>query len=149
MIVTEHWLQRYETAEGDIYYLTIPKSMVSRSLATAYNEAKAAIPAQDQLGSDETSFKNNGKKNWVWCISSALLTVFHIATSRSRKVLEELVGEDFKGYLNFDSFSANCSFAWNYDIKAQYYWAHLIRDTQKAEQELLRFPAKITQGMSH
>ncbi len=56
------------------------------------------------------------------------MTVFHIATSRSRAVLEELVGDEFKGYLNFDYFSANCSFAWNYSVKAQYCWAHLIRD---------------------
>ena len=43
-------------------------------------------------------------------------------------MLEQLVGEEFVGYLNFDYFSANCSFAWNYWIKAQYCWAHLIRD---------------------
>jgi len=110
------------------YLAKLCNGTISDSLADAYEEAKAAIPQQDQLGSDETSFKNNGKKNWVWCISSALITVFHIATSRSRAVLEELVGEEFQGYLNFDYFSANCSFAWNYDIKAQYCWAHLIRD---------------------
>jgi hypothetical protein len=43
-------------------------------------------------------------------------------------VLEKLVGPEFAGYLNFDYFSANCSFAWNFWIKAQYCWAHLIRD---------------------
>lgn len=110
------------------YLSKLCTGVVSESLAEGYEEAKSAIPDQPQLGSDETSFKDNGKKNWVWCISSAIMTVFHIATSRSRKVLEELVGEEFKGYLNFDYYSANCSFAWNYDIKAQYCWAHLIRD---------------------
>ena len=30
--------------------------------------------------------------------------------------------------MNFDYFSANCSFVWNYWIKAQYCWAHLIRE---------------------
>ena len=45
-----------------------------------------------------------------------------------REVLEKLVGPEFAGYLNFDYFSANCSFAWNNWIKAQYCWAHLIRD---------------------
>ena len=110
-------------------YLTkLCTGIVSGSLADAYEEARAAIPQQPQLGSDETSFKNNGRKNWIWCISSTVLTVFHIATTRSRAVLEELVGEEFQGYLNFDYFSANCSFAWNYVIKAQYCWAHLIRD---------------------
>ena len=62
------------------------------------------------------------------CITTATFSVFHIAASRSREVLEKLVGPDFSGYLNFDYFSANCSFAWNHWIKAQYCWAHLIRD---------------------
>jgi hypothetical protein len=44
-----------------------------------------------------------------------------------------LVGPEFSGYLNFDYFSANCSFAWNYWIKAQYCWAHLIRDIRFLE----------------
>ena len=123
------------------YLSKICTGIVSESLADAYEEAKAAIPQQAQLGSDETSFKNNGKKNWVWCISSMILTVFYIATSRSREVLEELVGEDFTGFMNFDYFSANCSFAWNYDAKAQYCWAHLIRDIRF----LMKHPDKKTQ----
>ena len=110
------------------YLSKLCTGVISGSLADAYDEVRRAIPQQPQLGSDETSFKNNGRKNWVWCISSAVLTVFHIATSRSRAVLEELVGDEFVGYMNFDYFSANCSFAWNYAIKAQYCWAHLIRD---------------------
>jgi transposase len=122
------------------YLSKLCTGIVSDSLAEAYEEAKAAIPEQPQLGSDETSFKDNGKKNWVWCISSAIMTVFHISKSRSRAVLEELVGDEFKGYLNFDYFSANCSFAWNYDVKAQYCWAHLIRDMRF----LLKHPDKKT-----
>lgn len=122
------------------YLSKLCTGIVSDSLSDAYEETKAAIPQQAQLGSDETSFKNNGKKNWVWCISSVILTVFHIATSRSRAVLEELVGEEFTGYLNFDYFSANCSFAWNYDAKAQYCWAHLVREMKF----LLKLPDKKT-----
>ncbi|NOZ39834.1 MAG: transposase [Planctomycetes bacterium] len=57
-------------------------------------------------------------------------------------VLEELVGPDFKGFIHFDYFSANYSFAWNYDIKAQYYWAHLIRDMRF----LLKHPDKKTKA---
>ena len=110
------------------YLSKLCTDVVSGSLADAYEEVRRAIPQQPQLGSDETSFKNNGRKNWVWCISSAVLTVFHIATSRSRAVLEELVGDEFVGYMNFDYFSANCSFVCNYAIKAQYCWAHPIRD---------------------
>jgi transposase len=101
---------------------------ISDSLQDAYDELTEAIPRQQQLGSDETSHKDNGKKHWIWCITAVTFSVFHIAKTRSREVLEKLVGEEFAGYLNFDYFSANCSFAWNFSIKAQYCWAHLIRE---------------------
>lgn len=110
------------------YLAKLCTGVISDSLQTAYAGVKEAIPHQEQLGSDETSIKDNGKKHWIWCITTAAFSVFHIATTRSREVLEKLIGPEFAGYLNFDYFSANCSFAWNYWIKAQYCWAHLIRD---------------------
>ena len=110
------------------YLAKLCNGTISASLADAHEELTAAIPQQDTLGSDESSLKNNGKKHWIWCITAPLFTVFHIATSRGRKVLEELIGTDYDGHIHFDYFSANCSFAWNFDIKAQYCWAHLIRD---------------------
>ena len=116
------------------YLSTLCTGPISESLADSYQELVAAIPHEQQLGSDETSIKNNGVKHWIWCITAATFSVFQIARTRSREVLETLVGPEFSGYLNFDYFSANCSFAWNYWIKAQYCWAHLIRD--------IRFPEK-------
>jgi transposase len=110
------------------YLAKLCTGTIANSLDDAYAEVVEAIPNQPQLGSDETSIKDNGKKHWIWCITAPLFTVFHIAKTRSRAVLEELVGEEFAGYLHFDYFSANCSFAWNYNVKAQYCWAHLIRD---------------------
>lgn len=115
------------------YLSKLCNGVISDSLADAYDELKAAIPEQDTLGSDESSLKNNGKKHWIWCITAPLFTVFHIATSRGRKVLEELLGPDYAGIVHFDYFSSNCSFAWNFDIKAQYCWSHLIRDIRFLE----------------
>ena len=96
----------------------------SASLADAYEELKAAIPQQPQLSSDESSLKNNGRKNRIWYITAPLFTLFYIAKIRSRSVLEELIGTEFEGYIYFDYYSANCSFAWNVGMKAQYCWAH-------------------------
>lgn len=110
------------------YLAKLCNETISSSLSDSYEELVSAIPHEQQLGSDETSIKDNGKKHWIWCITAATFSVFHIATTRSREVLEKLVGSEFSGFLNFDYFSANCSFAWNYWIKAQYCWAHLIRD---------------------
>jgi len=115
------------------YLAKLCTGTISGSLSDAYHELTEAIPHQEQLGSDETSIKNNGQKHWIWCITAATFSVFHIAATRSREVLEKLVGSEFAGYLNFDYFSANCSFAWNFSIKAQYCWAHLIRDIRFLE----------------
>jgi transposase len=110
------------------YLAKLCTGTIAASLAEAYEELTEAIPRQDQLGSDETSLKDNGKRHWIWCITAATFSVFHIAATRSRAVLEKLIGPEFAGYVNFDYFSANCSFAWNFWIKAQYGWAPLIRD---------------------
>jgi transposase len=110
------------------YLAKLCTGTIAASLADAYDQLTEAIPRQAQLGSDETSLKDNGKKHWIWCITAATFSVFHIAATRSRAVLEKLIGPEFAGYVNFDYFSANCSFAWTFWIKAQYCWAHLIRD---------------------
>ncbi len=124
------------------YLAKLCNGTISASLADAHDELKRAIPEQSQLGSGESSLKNNGKKHWIWCITAPLFTLFHIATSRSRSVLEELIGTDYEGFIHFDYFSANCSFAWNFDMKAQYCWAHLIRDIRF----LLKHPDKKTKA---
>jgi len=125
------------------YLAKLCTGTISASLADAYEELKDAIPQQQQLGSDETSIKDNGTKHWIWCITAATFSLFHIAATRSRAVLEKLVGEEFAGYLNFDYFSANCSFAWNYWIKAQYCWAHLIRDIRFLKEKHPDQPTKV------
>lgn len=110
------------------YLAKLCNGVISASLADSYEEIKQAIPRQEQLGSDETSLKNNGIPHWIWCITSKLFSLYHIAPTRSRSVLEELIGAEFDGVLNCDYFSSNTSFAWNFSAKAQYCWAHLIRD---------------------
>lgn len=124
------------------YLAKLCNGVISDSLAEAYEEIRQAIPRQEQLGSDETSFKNNGQKHWIWCITAKLFSLYHIAPSRSRSVLEELIGEDFDGILHCDYYSSNCSFAWNFSAKAQYCWAHLIRDLRF----LLKHPQQKTKA---
>ena len=90
------------------YLSKLCNGVISDSLADAYEELKAAIPQQETLGSDESSLKNNGKKHWIWCVTASMFTLFHIAASRGRKVLEELIGVDYAGVVHFDYFSSNC-----------------------------------------
>jgi len=77
MLATIGWLKSrahcsYTTIEKyceDVLSLPVSRSylaklcngVISDSLSSAHEELKLAIPRQRQLGSDETSFKNNGK----------------------------------------------------------------------------------------
>lgn len=110
------------------YLAKLCNGVISESLADSYEELKQAIPRQEQLGSDETSLKNNGQTHWIWCITAKRFSLYHIAPTRSRSVLEELIGAEFDGVLNCDYYSSNTSFAWNFSAQAQYCWAHLARD---------------------
>jgi hypothetical protein len=44
------------------YLAKLCTGTISESLAGAYDELTEAIPRQEQLGSDETSIKDNGKR---------------------------------------------------------------------------------------
>ena len=117
------------------YLAKLCNGTISESLAAMHEQLKQAIPRQSRLGSDESSLKNNGKKHWIWCITAPLFTLFHIATTRSRSVLEELIGTDYEGAVHFDYFSANCSFAWTYVDRH--------RHLRQAGAQLLPIPPRI------
>ena len=111
-LTIEAWMEEVLQVPVSRGYLAkLCTGTIAASLADAYEELTEAIPRQAQLGSDETSLKDNGKKHWIWCITAATFSVFHIAATRSRAVVEKLIGPEFTGYVKFDYFSANCSFA--------------------------------------
>jgi len=55
----------------------------------AYDALKEAITEATFVGSDETSFKSKGSKNWFWVWQNSLVTYLVAATSRSKAVIAE------------------------------------------------------------
>jgi len=58
------------------------------ALAPIHAEAIEAV-RQHPANVDETRWKQAAKMAWLWTATTGLLTVFVIATSRSRQALEE------------------------------------------------------------
>jgi len=56
---------------------------------SAYEALKEVVTESPYVGSDETSFKSKGSKNWFWVWQNALVTYIAAATSRSKSVIEE------------------------------------------------------------
>lgn len=97
---------------------------VSESLAPAHAQARDALPQQPVLNIDETGWKTQGKGRWLWVFVTPLVAFFHVAASRGAKVLKEILGDEYKGVLCSDMYSAYKAF---HNGVRQFCWAHIIR----------------------
>jgi transposase len=55
---------------------------------------------------DETSWRQAGKRAWLWVAMTSGVTVFVVRMSRGGLVARELLGETFAGILVTDRYSA-------------------------------------------
>jgi transposase len=97
----------------------------SAVVAAPVQEARDSVAAQAVTHMDETSWRQGGKRAWLWGAVTSLVTVFVVRLSRGSQVARELVGEGFHGMLVTDRYSA---YNW-YPVRwRQLCWAHLLRD---------------------
>ncbi len=123
---------------NDVFNVNISRGMLSKvitdkvsaALAQPYEDLKNLLPEEHYLGIDETGHKDEGKLHWTWCFRSNSFTFFHIADTRSSKVLFDLLGEAFDGVIGCDYFSAYRKFLGNSSATMQFCLAHLIRDVK-------------------
>jgi len=124
---------------GDVWKLPVSRGYlaklcngaISLSLKDSHNEIRDEIAKQPIVGTDETGLKENGRKNWIWCMTCTDFSYFQIQPTRGRIVLENTISDEYAGFSGVilcDYFSANRSYCWNFDVKAQFCWAHLIRE---------------------
>lgn len=100
----------------------------SQALEAAVQEAKEAVKSSHSCGIDETSFRQDKKKGWLWTVTTSCLTVFRMVFSRGAVVLKELLGEDYCGLVHSDRWSA---YNWLDDQQRQLCWAHLLREFER------------------
>lgn len=102
------------------------EKQVSRSLETPVEEVLTHVREQPALNVDETSWRESGRKAWLWVATSlsGLVTVFMIHANRSQEAARSLLGA-FAGILISDRYSAYTP--WSLDNR-QVCWSHLRRD---------------------
>ena len=83
-----------------------------------------AIRGSPQLHVDETGWRLDGKKSWVWALVNKRLAYYHVDRSRARKVLKGLLGSNFDGTLISDFFSVYL----NLPYRMQKCLVHLLRE---------------------
>ena len=97
------------------------------AIAPAVAEAETYVRQQPTVYMDETGWREENKKAWLWVAATPLVAVFQIWRSRGSKVAKALLGEQFAGYIVTDRWSA---YNWFDKQRRQLCWAHLKRDFQ-------------------
>jgi len=118
---------------ADLLGLSISTGMIAKlerqcsdDLAAPVAELADAIPDAPVVGIDETSWREAGRKCWLWVTVTSFAVVFTIARTRSGKVARALLGTKPGQVVISDRFPG---YEWIVDGR-QLCWSHLRRDFQ-------------------
>ena len=101
-------------------------SRVSQTLRPNYYALIAEIRNSPIVNVDETSIKIDGKNWWLWTFVTPTVTLYVIEPSRGKKVLEQVLGADFSGFVGCDGLRSYSTFS----DRLQRCWAHLLREAK-------------------
>jgi hypothetical protein len=97
----------------------------SEAVAEPCAELERQLPHQPVVNSDETGYRTNGEKRWLWAMVAPGFVFYKIALSRGAEVLVELLGEAFAGILCSDRYVSYLSY---HKGSGQLCWAHFKRN---------------------
>jgi len=126
--------RQVQQLSADLFGLSISTGMISKLeqrsavvLEAPYNELAVSVHSAAAANIDETSWRENRMKAWLWVTVTRLATVFTIAGHRSGEVAKALLGSEPEQVVGSDRFSAH---EWIAARWRQICWAHLRRDFQ-------------------
>ena len=99
---------------------------VAKKLQIPYKEFIQRIRNAKVVYVDETELTVNGITYYLWTFVSENEVIFVIRKSRSKIVIEEVLGDKFLGVISCDGWKAYS----NYSNNLQRCWAHLIREAK-------------------
>jgi transposase len=97
----------------------------SEAVAGPYEELGRQLPQEPVLNSDETGYRTNGEKRWLWALVASNFVFYKIALTRGAEVLVALLGEVFAGILCSDRYAGYTAY---HKGEAQFCWAHFKRN---------------------
>ena len=119
---------------SDLLGLTISVGMISKLeritaevLEQPVAELAEAVKSAEAANIDETGWRENGRKAWLWVVVTSVGLVFRIARSRAGAVAQGLLGDEPKPIVISDRFPGYERIALR---SRQVCWAHLRRDFQ-------------------
>ena len=74
---------------------------------------------------DETGWREQGRRCWLWVAVTALVTVFLVRPSRGGRSAKDLLGTEYAGVVGSDRWGG---YNWVATARRQLCWSHLVRD---------------------
>jgi transposase len=100
---------------------------LSAALAPVHEEARQAIASAAVKNTDETGWKQAGKKRWLWVSATAAVVYFVIHARRNLDALKRVAGAKLSGIVCSDRW---CVYA-DWPGPRQLCWAHVKRNWEK------------------
>ena len=108
---------------------------VANKLRLSYAKIIQHVKNSRVVYADETKIKVDGKTYWLWTFVTEQETLFVIRKSRSKKVVEEILGTNFKGIICCDGWTAYSQYTKN----IQRCWAHILREAKNLAENYTSF----------
>jgi transposase len=83
------------------------------------------LPREAVLNVDETGWRSNGDKRWIWGLAAKQFVFYVVAPTRGAEVLVSLLGVVFRGILCCDRWVVYLTY---HSGRMQLCWAHLKRN---------------------
>jgi transposase len=98
----------------------------SRAVEEPVGKLQQQLPHEAVLNVDETGWRTNGDKRWMWALVARQFVFYLVASSRGVDVLASLLGAVFRGILCSDRWVVYLSY--HSGGRMQLCWAHLKRN---------------------
>lgn len=97
------------------------------ALRKEYDKLLSRVRESPWVHVDETSIKVNGVQWWAWVFVTGADTLVVVRHSRAKKVLNEILGWNYRGIVISDGYRIYSNFTEN----RQRCWAHFLREAEK------------------
>jgi transposase len=98
---------------------------VSQAVAQPVQQLQEQLPREAVLNVDETGWRTNGAKRWIWALIAHQFVFYVVASTRGAEVLVSLLGAVFRGILCNDRWVVYLTY---HSGRMQLCWAHLKRN---------------------
>lgn len=112
----------------------------ARALEPTYQALIEGVRASRAVAPDETGWRINGQKAWLWAFAGENVTVYLIAAGRGYEDAEQILGADYSGVLERDGWAPYRRFT---TAKHQTCAAHLLRRTGELIADSMAVQARV------